>query len=154
MISMMMDKQQRQQVISGLVAAGAVGSQRDILDALEKDGLAVDQSTLSRDLNEMGVKKVSGRYRLVALDNGHADVAHYFDGVRRFTVCGPHQIVVFTESGLAQPVAVAIEKKKDPSILATLAGDDVLFVATKSRNTQAVALRRLGQWMGDDKYEK
>jgi transcriptional regulator of arginine metabolism len=150
----MMDKQQRQNAVSSLVAAGAVGSQREILDALEKDGLAVDQSTLSRDLNELGIKKVAGRYRSVAMDNGHADVANYFAGVTRFTVCGPHQIVVFTESGLAQPVAVAIEKKKDPSILATLAGDDVLFVATKSRNTQAVALRRLRQWLGDDKYEK
>ncbi len=121
---------------------------------LSKDGLSVDQSTLSRDLNEMGIKKVAGRYRSVVMENGHADVAHYFDGVTRFTVCGPHQIVVFTEAGLAQPVSVAIEKKKDPSILATLAGDDVIFVATKSRNTQAVALRRLMQWMGDDKYEK
>ncbi len=151
---MMMDKQQRQNAVSSLVTAGSVGSQREILDALAKDGMAVDQSTLSRDLSELGIKKVAGQYRSVATDNGHADMATYFAGVKRYTVCGPHQIVVFTEAGLAQPVAVAIEKKKDPSILATLAGDDVLFVATKSRNTQAVALRRLGQWMGDDKYEK
>ncbi|NOX57943.1 MAG: hypothetical protein GXP29_03680 [Planctomycetes bacterium] len=150
----MIDKQHRQDAISTLVSTGSLVSQRQILDSLEADGVAIDQSTLSRDLSELGIKKVTGRYCLVGAADGNGSGANYFSGVVRFTVCGPHQIVVFTEVGLAQPVAVAIEKKNDPSILATLAGDDVIFLATKTRSTQTVALRRLKQWVGDDKYEQ
>lgn len=150
----MIDKQKRQDAIAALVAEGALGSQKAILASLAKDGLGIDQSTLSRDLSELGIRKIEGQYRAIVEQNGDASVEAYFSGVSRFTTCGPHQIVVFTESGLAQPVAVAIEKKKDSAILATVAGDDTIFVATKSRSTQAVALRRFKQWMGAHKYEQ
>lgn len=150
----MIDKQKRQDAIAALVEAGSLGSQQAILDSLAKEGVGIDQSTLSRDLGELGIRKVDGKYQAIASQNGNAAVEAYFSGVLRFTTCGPHQIVVFTQVGLAQPVAVAIEKKKDPAILATLAGDDVIFVATKSRSTQAVALRRFKQWMGAQKYEQ
>lgn len=150
----MIDKQMRQDAIAALIKTGSLGSQKAILDSLAKDGVGIDQSTLSRDLGELGIRKVDGQYREVVSQNGDATVEAYFSGVVRFTPCGPHQIVVFTEVGLAQPVAVAIEKKKDPSVLATLAGDDVIFVATKSRSAQSVALRRFKQWMGAHKYEQ
>ncbi len=150
----MIDKQKRQDAIAALVETGSLGSQKAILKSLAKDGLGIDQSTLSRDLAELGIRKVDGQYCVVTEQHVDATVETYFAGVVRFTTCGPHQIVVFTEVGLAQPVAVAIEQKNDPAILATLGGDDVIFVATKSRSTQAVALRRFKQWMGAHKYEQ
>jgi arginine repressor len=69
--------------------------------------------------------------------------------VRRFTGCGPHLVVVTTDIGQAQAVAVSIDRAGEPAVVATLAGDDTVFVATRSRRTQAVVLRRLEQWFGD-----
>jgi transcriptional regulator of arginine metabolism len=150
----MPDKAERQEAICGILRARPAVTQADIRSALRKRGLAVDQSTLSRDLAELGMKKLAGRY--VADGNGHAaadDEVDYSAMVRSFSTCGPNLIVIRAATGQAQPVAVAIDKRSDSSIFATLAGDDAIFVATKTRRTQAVAIRRLTQWFGE-KYER
>lgn len=153
-------REQRQRAIAEVVAAEVVGTQQALRAALRQRGFRVDQSTLSRDLHEMGIRKAGGRYvRPVgagagtgagsAGDGEAVGVVDYRGAVRSFLVCGPHQIVIRTAVGQAQPVALAIDAKEEPSIAATLAGDDTVFVATKNRKTQSVALRRLVAWFGD-----
>jgi transcriptional regulator of arginine metabolism len=140
---------QRQQAIRALLQGRAITTQQELLDALAAKGLSVDQSTLSRDLVEVGARKRDGRYQCVAEDNDDVSQVHYGPMVRSFLPCWPHLIVIRTEIGQAQPVALAIDGKKDPSVAATLAGDDTIFVATRNRKTQTVALRRLQTWFGD-----
>jgi transcriptional regulator of arginine metabolism len=114
--------------------------------------MAVDQSTLSRDLIELGIRKSGGRYEWpkAAADRPVTPVGEV---VERFTACGPHLIVIRTTTGAASPLAVWIDQSGEPSIGGTLAGDDTVFVATKDRRRQVVALRRLEQWFGD-KHER
>ena len=139
----------RQEAIRRILKARVVATQQDLLARLEAEGLGVDQSTLSRDLVELGVRKSGGQYVLsVARQSGPTQL-DYAAAVRSFLPCGPHLIVVRTAVGQAQPVALAIDGAEDPSIVATLAGDDTVFVATKSKKTQTVALRRLETWFGD-----
>ena len=144
----MSTKRDRQAAIKRLALAGRVLTQQELLDALRKKRLPVDQSTLSRDLNEIGVRKVGGRY--VLLESGAADVGRpdYSAAVHGLITCGPNLIVISMDAGLAQPVAVAIDQAADSSIVGTLAGDDTILVATKNRRTQTVAMRRLEQWFG------
>jgi transcriptional regulator of arginine metabolism len=143
-------REARQNVIRDLLAAQAIGTQQELRAALRKMGQNVDQSTLSRDLAELGVRKHNGRYELAPATNGPSPPALDLSGaVLGFVPCGPHLIVIRTALGQAQPVGVAIDQKQDPALVATLAGDDTLFVATRSRKTQAVALRRLAAWCGD-----
>jgi len=150
----MIEKGRRQAAITRLVRRGRVATQGELLGELRGRGMTVDQSTLSRDLRELGVRKAGGRYVLPdPKEHGTGAELDLSAAVRRFTTCGPNLIVVSTGMGQAQPVAVAIEQAKDPSILATLAGDDTVFVALKTRRAQAVALRRLEQWFGD-KHER
>jgi len=146
-------RDQRQQAIRGILATGVMTTQFDVLEALQKTGLAVDQSTLSRDLAELGVRKSGGRYVLpsgeTAAGGTTAGGADYARVVRGFLPCGPHMIVLRTNVGQAQPVSLWLDAKREPSIVATLAGDDTIFLATKNSKTQAVALRRLEAWFGD-----
>jgi transcriptional regulator of arginine metabolism len=123
------------------------------MERLAERGFVVDQSTLSRDLAELGIRKRGGRYAFNGAGEAEAAEIDYAAAVRRFTTCGPHLIVVITGVGQAQLVAVAIEEKGDSAITATLAGDDTIFVATKDRRAQTVALRRLKTWFGD-KHEQ
>ncbi len=142
-------KEDRQATIRRIVRSSRVGTQAQLIKALGKSGMACDQATLSRDLGELGIRKSGGRY-VVPTRNKRSQAAVYLSAVvRGFVGCGPHLIVVRTAVGQAQPVAVAIDARADPSILATLAGDDTVFVATKNRRSQTVALRRLEQWFGD-----
>ena len=142
-------RQARQAAIRRILKARVVPTQQDLLARLEAEGLGVDQSTLSRDLTELGVRKSGGRYVLPAQSEPGPAQVDYAAAVRSFLPCGPHLIVVRTAVGQAQPVALAIDAAEDSSIVATLAGNDTVFVATKSQKTQAVALRRLETWFGD-----
>lgn len=149
----MASKEKRHATIARLIRRGPVRTQTELIRRLDATGIVVDQSTLSRDLAELGVRKTGGRYALRAVDRSDRQAYDYAAAVRWFTTCGPHQIVMRTRIGQAQPVALAIDEKADASILATIAGDDTVFVATKSARAQSVALRRLKQWFGD-KYER
>jgi transcriptional regulator of arginine metabolism len=144
-------KQERLALILRLVRGGKARSQAELLRGLRARGERVDQSTLSRDLTELGIRKAGGRYvlRERSEDSGPPTLTDFAGVVKRFTTCGPHLTVLTTVVGQAQAVAVAVDAAGEPAIAATLAGDDTVFVATKNRRTQAVALRRLKQWFGD-----
>jgi len=143
---------ERTDAIRAILERRAIATQETLRGLLRRRGMRVDQSTLSRDLAELGARKVGGRYRLLNGDGRvPAPLVDYAAAVRGFVPCGPHLIVVRTVIGQAQPVALAIDSKDDPSVLATLAGDDTVFVATRNRKTQAVALRRLTTWFGDQR---
>lgn len=146
-------KDERQAAILSLVEDGPVDTQALIIKELTRQSIKVDQSTLSRDLTELGIRKRGGRYRVTEKISPSAGGVDYSAAVRRFVVCGPNLIVVSTDVGQAQPVALAIEQAEDPSVVATLAGDDTIFVATKNQRTQSVALRRLAMWFGE-KHER
>ena len=145
----MVTKRARQATIRKIVRSRAVETQTQLLKALRKSGMSINQATLSRDLAELGIRKAGGRYRLSRSqkqDTGQLDLSGVVQG---FMCCGPHLIVVNTAVGQAQSVAVAIDSAQDSAIVATLGGDDTVFVATKNRRTQTVALRRLASWFGE-----
>lgn len=141
-------REARQQAILGLIRRQAIGTQKTLRAALRKIGVDVDQSTLSRDLTEIGVHKVDGRY-VLAEPEVKPPPSPVGLVIRTVTPCGPHLVVLKTNVGQAQPVALAIDARQDPSVAATLAGDDTVFLATRNRKAQAVALRRLIQWFGE-----
>jgi transcriptional regulator of arginine metabolism len=147
-----MERERRLAALRRIVQTGQADTQARLRRALKKKGYVVDQSTLSRDLAELGIRKRGGRYVTDAPD-APADPldlnARLAGTVHRFTVCGPHLIVIHTAVGAAQPISVAIDRAEEPAIVATLAGDDTIFLATKNRRSQAVALRRLSQWFGE-----
>jgi transcriptional regulator of arginine metabolism len=126
-----------------------LGTQAELRKALRIGGMAVEQSTLSRDLVEVGIRKAGGRYVLPAAPAQMQEEPAFGAAVVNYTTCGPHLIVIRTTMGAAQPLAVKIDRGDEPSITATLAGDDTIFLATKNRRSQVVALRRLEHWFGD-----
>jgi len=148
-------KEERLALIQRLVREAGAHTQGQLLRVLRGAGQRIDQSTLSRDLTELGIRKASGRYVLAEGEErpGAPKLSDLAGVVKRFTTCGPHLTAVNTVVGQAQAVAVAIDATADPAIAATLAGDDTVFVATKNRRSQTVALRRLKQWFGD-KHER
>lgn len=144
-------KEERHERIRRILGAGKFSTQKQLLAELKRSGLEIDQSTLSRDCAELGVRKIAGAYVLApAAAPAAPDVlAVLAAAVRTIRVCGPHLIVIRTAVGQAQAVGVAIDQMQEASIAGTLAGDDTIFVATHSRRGQAVALRHLNQTFGE-----
>jgi transcriptional regulator of arginine metabolism len=142
-------RETRQDAIRRCLKTSVVATQQELLDKLKTKGIRIDQSTLSRDLAELGARKSGGRYVLPEASETEPTQVDYGAAVRSFQPCGPHLVVIRTDVGQAQPVALMIDGASEASVVATLAGDDTIFVATKSSKTQAVALRRLETWFGD-----
>jgi len=136
----------RRSAIVRILRAGFVRKQEDLVRLLKKEGHEVTQSSVSRDLRDMGVLKASGRYVLPPEDSGarangeFGTLAQFVRGLKR---AGPSLTVLKTTVGAAQSVAVAIDKAEWPEVAGTISGDDTIFIATVNSRAQDELLSRL-----------
>src|SRR6476646_7450260 len=120
-----MNKRDRQQKILSLIQAKPIGTQEDLRSLLEKTGVPATQSSVSRDLEELGVVKHNGCYTLPK-PNGAAS-----HGLLNLDTAGDNLVVALTESGLASAVAVQIDNATLPEIVGTIAGENTIFIAVR-----------------------
>jgi transcriptional regulator of arginine metabolism len=145
--AMLSDAQQLQRrgAIVRLLRAAPVRKQTDLVRLLKKEGHTATQSSISRDLRDLGVLKASGRYVLppdeVTRANGDFGALAQF--VRQLRRAGPAITVLRTTIGAAQSVAVAIDKAEWPEVAGTISGDDTIFIATASARAQDELIARL-----------
>jgi transcriptional regulator of arginine metabolism len=144
---MLSDAQQleRRGAIVRILREGMVRRQQDLVRLLKKAGHEVTQSSISRDLRDLGVLKASGRYVLppdeVTRANGDFGTLSQF--VRQLRRAGPSLTVLRTTIGAAQSVAVAIDRAEWPEVAGTISGDDTIFIATASARAQDELVSRL-----------
>jgi transcriptional regulator of arginine metabolism len=142
-----MNRHQRQQAILELVSERALSTQAEVAAALSDAGFDVVQTTVSRDLAELGLVKVrapSGRLVYAPPGASDADRQRALDAaLRRYAVgveaAGP-LLVVTTPSGYANALAQAVDEAGHPAIAGTVAGDNTIFVAVRD-GVSAGALR-------------
>ena len=125
--------------------AGAVRRQSDLVTLLRKDGFEVTQSSVSRDMRELGVLKTQGRYLPPSDEVSHAQgrfsaIARF---VREIKTAGESITVIRTSVGAAGSVAVAIDRANWPEIVGCIQGDDTIFIATQDGEAQARLLAHL-----------
>ena len=142
-------REERQTEILKLLRAKRVHSQDEIAALLHSRGLEATQSSISRDLHQLGVAKVAGRYIVPrGLEEEHSDelreAARFLRGAKP---AGPNLAVVTTVVGAAQPVALALDHAAWPEVVGTVAGDDTIFVATAGSRQQKRLLARLAVLM-------
>ena len=142
-----MDAQQleRRQAIVRILRDGRVGRQEDLARLLKTEGFEVTQSSVSRDLRDLGVLKASGRYVLPAdeVSRTNGDFTMLAQFVRGLKRAGPSLTVLRTTIGAAQSVAVAIDRAEWPEVAGTISGDDTIFIATANASAQDALVARL-----------
>jgi transcriptional regulator of arginine metabolism len=138
------DQAQRREVIRQLLLAGAADTQRALVNELEARGLVATQSSVSRDLKDLGAIKTSQGYEL---PGAVAEQDDMFYGIaellRKISPAGPHLIVIKTATGAAQRVALALDRSNWSEIVGNIGGDDTVFVATDSASNQKILLSRI-----------
>jgi len=136
---------QRRGAIVRILRGGLVRKQADLVRLLKREGHGATQSSISRDLRDLGVLKASGRYVLppdeVMRANGDFGTLAQF--VRQLRRAGTSITVLRTTIGAAQSVAVAIDKAEWPEVAGTLSGDDTIFIATATARAQDELVSRL-----------
>jgi len=142
-----MNRRERQNAILGLVRERTLSTQAEVAAALKDAGFEVVQTTVSRDISDLGLVKVrapSGR--LVYAPPGTSDsdrMRALGAAMRRYAIAvdaAGTLVVLTTPSGFANALAQAVDEASHPAIAGTVAGDNTIFVAVKD-GTSASALR-------------
>ncbi len=121
----------RRVTLAKIIREQAVGRQTELVAMLRKLGHAATQSSVSRDLRELGVAKLGDRY--VLPDTAAApksDFSTLKQLVSARLTAGTNLTILKTTVGSAQSVAVAIDSARWPEVIGTLSGDDTIFIAT------------------------
>lgn len=131
-----MQKSERQKKLLRLIRAKPIETQEDLRAHLERAGIPATQSSVSRDLDELGIVKQHGRYTLPRA-NGSAR------GLLSLDLSGANLIVARTEPGLASAVAVELDAAGITEIVGTLAGEDTIFIAVVDEKSQRTGMKRI-----------
>jgi len=130
----------RQDLISRLIETRRIPSQRHLLELLEDEGVETTQATLSRDLVDLGARKVrSGGRAFYSLgsaedefaDDGPAKLRRVLTELLVGTDSSGNTAVLRTPPGAAQYLASVVDRSDLPDVVGTLAGDDTVFVLAR-----------------------
>ncbi|HEU4506592.1 MAG TPA: hypothetical protein VFR78_00040 [Pyrinomonadaceae bacterium] len=138
-----MNKRERQQKILSLIQARPIGTQEDLRVLLERAGVPATQSSVSRDLEELGVVKQHGFYTLPRTNGGPRR------GLLSLDQAGDSLVIARTVPGLASAVAVEIDAARIQEIIGTIAGEDTIFIAVRGEKEQRAVMKNIWELFGD-----
>jgi transcriptional regulator of arginine metabolism len=162
MVAESSEKTRRQRQILEIVQTRPVATQEELLEALEAEGVAVTQSTLSRDLKEIRVSRVptAEDYRYLPADASDPEAgltAAVQDRLRAVAALEINSIeanevmvVVSTLPGRGQGLAHYLDALALPDVLGTVAGDDTILVLPRSTRRTGKLRRQLAGLLGLD----
>ncbi len=151
---MSLDRKKRQLKILELVATRPIRTQDELADALGQEGWEVTQSSVSRDISQLGLVKVDGIYarpvaaRLVEVTDPNE--RRLAESLLTVDPAGDALLVLHTPPGEAQRVGNALDLLAWPEIVGTIAGDDTIFIAVSNAAAQVMIGRRLRSLLGTE----
>ncbi len=159
-----MIKRYRQEQILKLIRTQPIHTQEELADKLRRLGIQTTQVTLSRDIHDLGLAKTADGYKELRVATAATEGAlalapaparppeHHFKRVAGEFLKDVRQaqniLVLRTDPGNAQPVAIALDQENWPEIVGTLAGDDTIMAVCPSVKHAAAARSRLLNLIG------
>ena len=135
-------KNNRLEALRLIISSQQLGSQEELLNALQKEGFKLTQATLSRDLKQLKVAKAAtmggnyvyvlpneSMYKRVSTPSSVREMMQ-MPGFMSINFSG-NMAVIKTRPGYASSIAWNIDNSNIPEILGTIAGADTIFVVTK-----------------------
>jgi argR_whole: arginine repressor len=128
----------RQDAIRDIVRNKDVRTQRVLVDELRAMGFDCTQATVSRDIADMGLRKLpEGIYVLAEDLHLQRMVSELVTGVLRTD----NLVMIKAQPGTASGIAAAVDAAELPDVLGSLAGNDTILVLPRRPRTASV-LRR------------
>lgn len=143
----MRKKADRLDAIKMIISSREVGSQDELLQALQKEGFELTQATLSRDLKQLKVAKatnMAGKYLYVLpndiiynrrFSSQSATEMMLYSGFVSLKFSG-NIAVIRTRPGYAGSIAYDIDMQECPLVLGTIAGDDTVMMVLREKADQ------------------
>ncbi len=133
-------KKQRQNKIIEIIGKYEVSTQEALKQYLENEGVIVTQATLSRDINELNLKKkvsASGANIYVCVKKKAVQCPAIFRDAVVDVVYAMNTVVIKCNTGMAQAACATLDKMDDTGIVGTIAGDDTIFALMKNESEAA-----------------
>jgi transcriptional regulator of arginine metabolism len=153
-------KRLRQQQIRDLIGTRPIRTQQELAAALRDRGFRATQATVSRDVAEMGLVKVSrnGSERVYGLPlrpqpetSADERLAMVLRDLPISVRTAGLMLVLRATPGSAHPIAAALDRTGWPEIVGSIAGDDTVFVACPDRGAVERLRQRLARMAGPDR---
>jgi transcriptional regulator of arginine metabolism len=152
----MKEKNNRLEALRLIISSQQLGSQEELLIALQKEGFQLTQATLSRDLKQLKVAKaatMSGKYVYVLPNESmYKRVSTPASAREMMQIPGFVSInfsgnmgVIKTRPGYASAIAWNIDRSDIPQILGTIAGDDNIFIVIKEGSSHRELVEALSE---------
>lgn len=146
-------KDKRQAKILEIISQQSVETQEQLLAALQNAGFPATQSTVSRDIKELGLVKSpvgSGRlaYTQIEGQTGHSLTDRMVRTLRNAVLSIDHSgnfMVLKTFTGAAHAAAAALDKLAYSEIMGTIAGDDTILLILRDASLAEAVSQRLNQ---------
>ena len=132
------ESRKRQEKALSLIQVRRIATQQELMQLLEQAGFPATQSSVSRDLEELGVVKQRGFYSVPQTPESATA-----RGLVSLAPAGDFMLVARCEPGLASGVAVEIDRAKLVEIVGTIAGEDTIFIALDSAKLLRSATRKI-----------
>lgn len=147
-------KEKRHAKILEIIRSREVGTQEDMCDLLNRAGYKVTQATVSRDIRELKLTKISlsgGRQKYVSLSDMGGGMSEKYarvfqDGVVSIDMA-QNILVIKTVSGMAMAVAAALDSMDCQEIVGSIAGDDTIMCAVRTVEETVSLMRRLKKFV-------
>src|SRR5260370_27548903 len=129
-------KRLRHNTIPELVRCAEITSQEDLMRGLKARNIAVSQSTLSRDIQELRLAKAGGVYTVVDAENAVQHSEGSLERIIRDFMAdidvAQNIVVVKTGPGHASTVSQALDEAACPDWVGSIAGENTVFVVARS----------------------
>ena len=154
----MKNKQMRQTRIRELLYRKSIDTHEKLAEVLQQQGIEVSQSTLSKDLREIGVVRVpqaDGGFRYTLPEAGATlRDQHILERELQDFLVQTEQVInmvlVRTASGHAQSVCEAIDRMNWAEVAGTLAGENTIFIVTRSEQDAAKLVDKIDAVCGEE----
>ncbi len=134
-------KRERHTAIINLINNNSIETQDELLALLKEQGFYTTQATISRDIRELNISKISyngGRHKYIVgqgKDTGNSKSYKHLLGNCIISMDHAENIIVIkTVAGMAMAVAAAVDGLAIEDIMGCIAGDDTIFLAIKHAN--------------------
>ncbi|MCL2088823.1 MAG: arginine repressor [Oscillospiraceae bacterium] len=146
-----MIKSNRQNKIIEIILSKNIDCQEDLLAELKLAGYNVTQATVSRDIKELNLTKEvapEGGYRYALRKNAQkkeplGNLREIMSFASLSADYAGNIVAVKCRPGMAQGICHAIDELDLSSVIATIAGDDTIFILTRSENSAQALTRQL-----------
>ena len=149
-------KSKRHVKILELIRKYEIETQEELCEKLNREGYSVTQATVSRDIRELKLTKISlndGRQKYAVMQASRENMNEKYlrilkDGFLSMDMA-QNILVIKTVSGMAMAVAASIDAMQWPEVAGCIAGDDTIMCANRSVDDTLLVMEKIRKIVGE-----